>query len=119
MGSDWGGSATWGAAGEIIGLGLNIKTGEIFCTKDGAYVGNVTKNIFDNHLNVRFPLFIWSSKNGIFQNDEPLFAAVSIGGCGCVLVNFGEVKYAYDISQKLLEAHEIQLGKYVNVHSSY
>lgn len=85
IGADWAGCTPWGTIGDVIGLGINIVTGEVYCTKNGSFLCIIFKHVFQDY----------------FNEDEPLYPVVAMSGKGCVTINFGNRPFRFQFEDRL------------------
>lgn len=53
LGNDWAGCLPFGAVGDIVGVGINIISGEVYSTKNGVFQGPISKHIFQDYFDVQ------------------------------------------------------------------
>lgn len=87
LGMDWAGCEPWGTSGDTIGVGINIVSGEVFCTKNGTFLCKIFKNVFEDY----------------FNETDPLYPVISISGKGCVSVNFGATPFRFSHQARITE----------------
>jgi hypothetical protein len=85
LGVEWAGCSSWGLPGDTIGLGINIISGDVYCTKNGNFSCFIFRHVFQDY----------------FNEDEPLYPVVALSGKGCVSVNFGSAPFRFPAHERL------------------
>lgn len=71
LGTDWAGCSSWGIPGDTVGVGIDITTGEVYCTKNGSFLCSIFKHVFQDYFNVSITQLYFTAESLIVSAAAP------------------------------------------------